>query len=256
MLVHGTKQKERPLGWVADFCPICRVPRACRLFRIGMASHLYFVTIGDGRLVGFTIECSDCKTRRGTDDSQYANIAKHETKDLAALIAETMPDMPERLGFRLDLEKTLRDAPDKIASSTRRELLAEPFTVLNPEFEKRFAESEFDRPATIGCMGTLVLLVLAIVIPIYTPQVHQQKALLVLFSLFGAGTIYTSVQLLLVPGRAMRGEILPKLSRALTPLNPTREELQAMIVRCKERGMEIGKRLKLDALWHYMHPRQ
>jgi len=47
-IVWGKKIVYRKLGFVADFCPICRGPRAFELKRVGSASHLV-IADGDSR---------------------------------------------------------------------------------------------------------------------------------------------------------------------------------------------------------------
>jgi len=50
------------------------------------------------------------------------------------------------------------------------------------------------------------------------------------------------------PGRYLRGHLIPKLVRGLAPLQPTLEELSAVLAKCKAAGMLIGKKVKPDRL--------
>lgn len=242
------------LGWVADFCPICRQPRAFRRVRVGLVSHLYFVSIGSGKLVGFEVECSECGTSLETEETRHASVEKNRPGDFAALAAATMPNMPELLGARLALEKTVRESPKSLDPELRERMLAEPFTILNPVLEARQKQTQMDKPAVLGCLGTGMLTVALLVALVMLPREWENVAGLTLLTLVGIGIIYTITQLALVNRRYQRRMILPKLSKALAPLQPDREELEAILSHFRERKMQIGKRTKLDELWSELHP--
>lgn len=244
MLIHGTKFRERKLGWVAEFCPICRTVRACRFIRIGLVHHIYFVGFGSGTLIGFQAECSECKTRISTEENRYRLIEKKNPADLAALTAASFPNLPEILGERLTVEKQLRDAPDTITAELRRTMIAEPFSVLNPEVESRHRQTEFDKPAAVGCLGTVIVVAAGVFGFTYVPKEWDDVAGITLLTLAAIGIIYTIVQLCLVNRRYYRRLTLPRLVRALRPLKPEAGELEAAILRCREVGMRIGKQTK------------
>ncbi len=89
-------------------------------------------------------------------------------------------------------------------------------------------ETQLDKPAGLGCLGTLLLSPLlfygATLLPM--PMPTQEQALLGAAILCGLGIVYTFVQIGLAPRRWLRARIVPLLARALEPLRPTREELQ------------------------------
>ena len=246
MIVHGTKLRERKLGWVAEFCPICRTVRACQLIRVGLVSHIYFVGFGDGKLVGFQVECSECKTRIGTQETRHHSIERKNLGDLATLVAATFPNLPEILGERLATEKQLREDPSTITAELRRKLIAEPFSILNPEVESRQQQTQFDKPAAFGCLGTAVVTAAGIFGFTYVPKRWDDLAGYALLSLVGIGIIYTIVQLALVNRRHYRELTLPRLVRALQPIKPNAGELEAAILHCREMGMKIGKQVRVQ----------
>ncbi|MEA3211547.1 MAG: hypothetical protein QOE70_4604 [Chthoniobacter sp.] len=254
MIIHGTRRTEQYLGWVADFCPICREARAFRLFRIGIVSHIYFISFGSGTLVGFEIECSDCRTRLGIDEFRHAKTEKDRPADLVDLAARTLPGMRELLGDRLRLELQIRSAPRALDPSVRQVLLNEPFKILNPQLEARAEQTHLDKPAVLGCVGTLLLVVLGVAAIPSLPPEWDDAAGCSLMVLIVLGIIYTLAQLVMINRRYHRRIILPKLARALRPLQPDREELEAIISRCRERKMQIGKKTSIGDLWQCLHP--
>ena len=63
VLFWGRKRREDHLGFVADFCPICREVRPFRLLAIRMVPHLFFIPMGSGRLECHVRVCLECGIR-------------------------------------------------------------------------------------------------------------------------------------------------------------------------------------------------
>jgi len=75
-IVWGKKRVTRNLGYVADFCPLCREPKPFLLQRIGMAGHVYYISAGEGELVGFHRTCQTCKTAFTADPHKIGSKLK------------------------------------------------------------------------------------------------------------------------------------------------------------------------------------
>ena len=250
-IVHGTKRKVRSLGWVADFCQICRRPQPFQLFRIGLASHVYFISFGQGKLAGHIMECKECGTKSGTDESRYASIAKAPGTDFAALASATMPNLPETLGARLAFEKQLVDGTASVDPETRMEILIEPFVVMEGMIAERNASAGMDRPTSFGCLGTLVVLIALVALIVFAKWATQtvDYILAVGFTVIGAGVVYTIAQMCLSMRRYTRSQILPRLVASLARLRPTEAEIAETLASCKKAKMKVARAVKADALW-------
>ena len=157
-IVWGTKRVERKLGMVADFCPICREVRAFQLIRVGLASHVYYVSFGEGKLAGHVIRCHECGVRLKADHARYATTEKDSRVDLEVLVRDTFPKLREVCAARLEMETRIRQTPFSLSADERKYFLMEPFALLNPVVEQRFANStEMDRQSGLGCLGTVVV---------------------------------------------------------------------------------------------------
>jgi hypothetical protein len=66
------------------------------------------------------------------------------------------------------------------------------------------------------------------------------------------GIAYTVLQMQLRNGRILRGKMCGIIAKALGRLQPSREELDACLARCKDLRMKIGKKLKPADLWKMM----
>ena len=56
----GQTYKEKELGYVCDFCPVCRGLRAFKLVRTGISGHVYGISFSEGMLACYLIECLNC----------------------------------------------------------------------------------------------------------------------------------------------------------------------------------------------------
>jgi hypothetical protein len=249
-IVWGTKRVERKLGMVADFCPICREVRAFQLIRIGLASHVYYVSFGEGKLAGHVIRCHECGVRLKADRARYAATEKDSRIDLEVLVRDTFPKLREVCAARLEVETRIRQTPFSLSADERKYFLMEPFALLNPLVEQRFANStEMDKQSGLGCLGTVVVGGGLLFASLAYHGPIQDKILLLAAILFGIGTVYTFVQLHLGPRRFFTAQVLPPLVKALKPLKPAREDVAACIDRCKTQSLKISKVAKLDVVW-------
>ena len=249
-IVWGTKRTERNQGLVADFCPICRDLRPFQLIRVGLASHVYYVSFGEGKLAGYLIRCTDCGVDLGTQPTRYSTVEKDSRVSLEVLVRDTFPRLREAYAERLELESRIKRTRSALTGDDYRRFLMEPFALLNPLVEKRFANStQMDKPAGIGCLGTLLLGGAIFFGSMKFSGPTQDKILIAALIVVVIGTIYTFVQMHLGTGRFFRSKILPTLVKALKPLEPTREDLADCVGRCKTLGMKIGKVAKVEEVW-------
>ena len=105
MIIWGTRIKRRRLGRAADFCPICRELRAHRIRRIGLVTHVYYLSIGAGSLVAHEAECEACGATREVDGDQFEAISRRRGAGLDELITETYPGLRDEYAQRLAIEE-------------------------------------------------------------------------------------------------------------------------------------------------------
>lgn len=108
LIIWGKKRTVRRVGSVADFCPSCRGVQRFRVSRIGLVSHVYYLSLGAGDLVGHIAECQVCGYIKETEPTIYREMRRNATEDLAELVRATYPDLPDVYEERLRLEQKLR----------------------------------------------------------------------------------------------------------------------------------------------------
>lgn len=223
-----------------------------------MASHIYYVSMGEGELAGFKIKCDICGVDLRVEPTRYLATRKDKrsTNSIEELVQETFPRLREVYANRLELETRLKLSRSALTPEEHRELLIESFALFNPMVEARAANStEMDKRSGLGCLGTILIAGAVFFGSIAFRGPTQDRMLIAALILFGAGTAYTLFQMHLGPRRFFRTKILPSLVKSITTLEPTREEIEACIQRCKTLGMQVGKLAKTDEIWALMERR-
>jgi hypothetical protein len=239
-IIWGRKLVYRKLGHVADFCPICRVPRPFALKRVGSAGHVYYISTGEGELVGYERTCQDCGTSLQTEPTAYASIAKN-TAPLAELTRQTYPNLDQVLGERLALEEKVRHAPSSLSREERHALIRSPFLILSPKVEKRFASTHIDKEIGFALIGAVALLIVG---PALGRAVVPDSEGAVLLTSLSMGVLMVLWQGIGAGGRFMRREITPVLARCLAPLRPSDDELKTVLAELKQLRHKMGSKLK------------
>lgn len=244
-IVWGKKIVYRKLGFVADFCPICRGPRAFEVKRVGSASHVYYISAGEGELVGYERVCQDCGTALNADPGAYAAFSK-VCAPVPDLVKQTFPAMPQVLQERLALEEKVRHAPALLSQEERRALIRTPFVLLSPKVEKRFSSStHIDKEVGMSLLAALLLLVFG---PALGTAVAPDASDIAVLASLGMGVVLVGWQMALSGRRFMRRQVVPVLARSLRPLRPSEEELGMVLGELRQVRNKMGTKLVLSDL--------
>jgi hypothetical protein len=243
-IIWGKKLVYRKLGHVADFCPICRTPKPFTLKRVGSAGHVYYISSGQGELVGYERTCQECGTSLQTEPTTYASISKN-TVPLAELTRQTFPNLDQMLEARLALEEKVQHAPSSLSQEERYALIRSPFLILSPKVEKRFASTHIDKEIGFALIGALVLMMAGPALGHILAPDSEGAVLLTSLSL---GFLMVVWQGIGAGGRFMRRQIVPVLAKCLLPLRPSDDELKSVLAELKQLRHKMGSKLKLADL--------
>lgn len=247
----GTTKTKKKMGFVADFCPVCRKAEPLLITRIGVGEHLYGVSLGKGKLVGHEGVCQGCHTRLGVEATIYDGFAKKPGDDVEALGQTTFPRLRELRAQRFALEQQLRDGT--LAAADREMLLMEPFHLFSDLAETHFTGNiQAGGRGGWGCLGTFVIAFLVFLIGnafLMYPEARSTLSAVVGYILLTGGLV-SVVLMIFEPGRIFRRKMLPSLAKALRPLRPTRDEITDALARFKRSGYKLGKKLKPEVLWN------
>ncbi len=249
-IVWGKKRVERSLGFVVDFCPICRAATAFQVSRVGMAGHVYYISFGEGELAGHTARCRECGTAKSVDATKYSTFEKQGDVDIERLIQITYPNFRNVYAERLDMENKLQ-SQQTFSPPDREAWLMEPFEYLSNKVEAKYSSTQFDKESGVGCLGTILLTALlwTASLTLWQTGLAHDRILIGMAIVAGAGLIYTLTQLGLAPSRSVRRDVMPQLAGALRPLNPSRQEVTQCLAKLKTAGFKIGKKVNDEKLW-------
>lgn len=161
MFIWGKKAVRRDLGHVADFCPICACARPFVLTRLGVAGHVYFITVDDGVLAGHERRCTRCGVALRADPADYAAIST-QPQPILALVQQTFPDFKAVYAERLQLEARIREQPGSLSAQDRQALLMAPFMLLSARVSARFETTQLDVGGAFIRRDVLPVLALAL----------------------------------------------------------------------------------------------
>ncbi len=245
LLVWGRKWYTRKLGFVADFCEICRRPQPFTLERRSLIGHFWFIPMGTTHAVRHQGRCTRCASEMTTELLRYVDVVKTKAASTRDLLATTLANHEQVLHQRLELERVVRDDVGRLSPAWRRDLLARPFVTLSPMVEQRFANTHID--AWIGAAAISV-----VALP------------LLCNALFGAisaddaqlgGTIGLCAGFVLLcwagigaKRRWIRKVVAPRLADSLTPLRATGGEIEGIIGELRTHKHKLGRYLRVADL--------
>jgi hypothetical protein len=240
IFIWGKKLVYRKLGYVADFCPICRTPQAFEVQRVGLAGHVYFVSLGEGELAGFQRKCCECAIALDAKPTQYASIAE-ALRPLPQLTAQTFPHLSKAYATILALEERVKATPSSLSPQERYALIRNPMLLLSPRVEKRYASTHIDLQTAITFLGVLVAIFAeSAVVSRFAPD-HASESIIGMCLL---GVILVAWQIALSNTRFIRRSIVPVLAKTLRPLKPTEAEVQAALAELAKLRHKLGRKLK------------
>jgi len=134
VLIWGKRQREKRLGFAADYCPICRKVERFELMEQRFARHFWFIPVERGRLTGNTQICRGCQTETKSFPAQFIHIDRSARNSLESLIQETNPSVCEANKDRLALAEQIAAGSAAIDATTRHRLIMEAFALAEPHF--------------------------------------------------------------------------------------------------------------------------
>jgi hypothetical protein len=252
-IVWGSKLRYPKIGYAADFCPICRDFREFRVHETREVSHVYYVPLGKGKLVGFRLDCPDCGVQLFQDELAIEDTIPSPSSSIDESISVTNPTIKEEYAKRMAIEKELASGALPEDPEIRSALLFEPFEALAPEMARGSAETRIDLPGSLGCLGTIVAAILAGFATPFLAKTFgggpaaEETVIFVILGVGLVGTVYTFWQLHLSARRWLEKRIIPKINRALAPLRPTTAEIEEIIAVYQTHGLSFAKFLRIQS---------
>src|SRR5262249_49618480 len=123
----GQKNVATKIGFVADYCEVCRGISIFRLDRIAAASHVYGIAVDEGRYLGHSQTCISCKIVFNSTPTRFYGVSDSSDSSIDDLIRQTHPDIRNEFSDRLALEEQIAKDPHGLHPDLRKKLLMEVF---------------------------------------------------------------------------------------------------------------------------------
>lgn len=243
MFIWGTKITRKRVGWVADFCPLCRGLRPFRLLRVGSASHIWYLPLGYGQFVGNEIACGICDAVYETDGSRYRGISE-DLVDVDELVRRTLPASDGRVQELIAREA--RVAQGRLGPDERATILREVIAHGAHQVERQVRDRIYPPKGRLVGWATFGLCALWVLCGPRLPRIPQA----ILGGFFAAGLLACLYYMFTCVGQHVRSAIEPAVARGLAPLEPTEEEIRDAIGQIRAVGSGAAKKLSPARLRH------
>lgn len=239
VLIRGERWETVKAGRVANFCPIDRGLEAGLISLTLKREHVHFVPIEAPQGVGLQVVCETCNSFWLTPPDQYGEPSQDEAASPEELLAAATPEHQHAVRSRMELE---RRALQGGLSPQRTTLLAEPFPTVLLHASKVSRRGE---------ILAYVMIVLTLIVSVFIIATTVRGRLWVLiplafYLLLTLGPAYLALK---QRRRMLDNEILPRLVKALAPLQPTHQELADTVERMRHEGFKAAKWIRVDELY-------
>ncbi len=241
LFVWGRKWYARKLGFIADFCEICRRPQACALEKRTLIGHFWFIPLGTHHVVQHRALCTQCGTATLTDPARYAQPAR-KPAPARVLLTRTNPGFDQAFGARMALERSVRENAAALTPDQRRSMLAAPFVLLSPEVEQRVAQTNLGWQEFVAMLCSFALLPIGRALGSLVSEEWQEHGFVIgLFACILAVLWLFSTS----KRRWARSRVLPRLMRNLAPLKPRAAEIGGILGELRQHKHKLGTLLKV-----------
>lgn len=236
-IIWGKKIVLKKLGYVTDFCPICRCVQPFEINNILIKEHLYYISMGSGQNVGSSLICRCCSVQLSARRERYPAISQ-KMIPFDELLSKTRPDWDEADEKRFLIEKQLKEAPRLITPRQRAELILEPFLILAPKVENDLGATRLDRKAII--LFLIAFISTPFFFMIYDSLWPEDSGLTGFVVFFLAIFILVICQIDLVRYRYFLKHVYPVIAKSLLPLRPEEKEIQSAIDLLATQHLKVG----------------
>lgn len=247
-IVWGKSIKRRKLGFVADFCAVCRDLRTFKVERVGSASHIYYISFGQGDLVGYERTCQTCATPVDAAPDTYLGMADQK-RPAEQLISETFPNYYTARRELLDRERKVRDTPSLLTPAERKERMREPFLVIAPLAQQKLASIRVDWRVLLAIFSFAPIFWVLGLISTWINGPYQEDPnmswMLTGLALWG-GLVFAEI--FMSSRRYLLKKAAPQLAAALAPLRPSEFELDRVLKELKAQKLKLAKLRPSDLL--------
>jgi hypothetical protein len=246
-IVWGKTIKRKKLGFVADYCAVCRDLRTFQVSRVGSASHVYYISFGQGDLVGYERTCGVCSTPVEADTTRYPDMSR-TSRPATDLISETFPNYYSVYREAIERDRKLRDTPSLLTPQERQARMREPFMLIAPIAQQKLSSTRIDWRVLVAIFSfPLVFMIVAAVAKLFTAADEEPSEVFILVGI-GLWLAYVIYEVYMSSRRYLLKHAVPPLATSLMALKPSEAEVAAIVDEFKRAKLKLGKLRAQDLL--------
>lgn len=157
LLFWGTIPVSYPVGYVADFCRVCRAITPFTVNCVRIVPHFMFIPVGKGDVRGYRQRCHGCRAESDFSRQTFVTVSATCSQPLDELIGQTFPTVREVYASRLALEDRLAKDSDSLTSDERRTLFMESFELGAGYYRKASDPADFRKACGTEGLRLMVL---------------------------------------------------------------------------------------------------
>ena len=238
LIIHGVKREKTKLGLVAELCHRCRDIRPALVTQIKQFHHVYFIPVGDKKVVGYEVACAGCRRIVTVEQVSYRNYCEKDPGDIGMLVELTNPDAVDRLQDRIELED--RIAAGKASRADRIAAITEAITGAGVPVQARLH-------SVLPTTGVSLMLVLVFGSVCLSMALFPRPDPVAVYSTGGIAAVSLIFFIRSAASgkkRFIRKRVLPALAADLATLNPTHDELAEALRALAKNKLSLAKMLK------------
>lgn len=239
-IVWGKRVSRKKVGYVADFCPMCREAQTFLLREVRSWSHVYYIPTSASTVRGYERSCQGCGLVVAGAPKQYVAVPR-KPAHVRDILARSFPAFDEVYGARLKMEEALRVAPDRLPANVRLALIQQPFLALSPMVEAKFLRNSIDGVGLLFLLGGFAIVGLS---GAFSSMVPADYSTPIMIASLVVGGIVVVFGMGSTAWRYARAKLAPWLGRTLRPLHPSEQEIAQVLAELKQKGHKIGRILK------------
>ena len=178
------------------------------------------------------------------EKTEYASLADEKGRDLHKLEHDTNPGVSERYGDLVELGRKIKRG-GAVSQDLKRSLVSEQFSLLEEIAAKCWSgETKVDRYSLVfAALSLAAWLGAMVLVPARISQEKRLDAVGIIFASALVLLVINAVVFFLGPRRAINTRVLPCLAAGLEPLNPSLEELEAILADMRSAGYVYSTRV-------------
>jgi hypothetical protein len=246
-IVWGKSIKRKKLGFAADYCGVCHDLRTFKVNRIGSASHVYYISFGQGELVGYERICGVCATPVEAVPERYADMSK-TARPATDLISETFPNYYSVYREVIERDRKVRDTPSLLTPEERRTRIREPFLLIAPLAQQKLSTIQVDWRVLAAVFSFLPIFWALGAIAAWVKGPNEDPSPNFIFAGLALWAGLVIWQVILSSRRYLLKNAVPPLAASLAPLKPSESEINRILQDLKQAKLKLSKLRASDLL--------